>query len=59
MLLKVARTLVLLPLVLPPVVGGIALLSTYGRRGLVGPLADALGIDDDAREELRRKFVSA
>ncbi|MCT1775629.1 ABC transporter permease [Brachybacterium sp. p3-SID957] len=45
MLLRVARTLVLLPLVLPPVVGGIALLSTYGRRGLVGPLAEALGID--------------
>lgn len=45
MLLRVARTLVLLPLVLPPVVGGIALLSTYGRRGLVGPLTEALGID--------------
>lgn len=45
MLLRVARTLVLLPLVLPPVVGGIALLSTYGRRGLVGLLTEALGID--------------
>lgn len=44
-LLRITRTLVLLPLVLPPVVGGIALLSTYGRRGMVGPLAGALGID--------------
>ena len=41
MLLRVARTLVLLPLVLPPVVGGIALLSTSGRRGLGGPLTEA------------------
>ena len=30
------RSLVLLPLVLPPVVGGIALLYTFGRRGLLG-----------------------
>lgn len=30
------RPLVLLPLVLPPVVGGIALLYAFGRRGLVG-----------------------
>ena len=32
----VLRSLVLLPLVLPPVVGGIALLYTFGRRGLLG-----------------------
>ncbi|MFQ6485736.1 ABC transporter permease [Brachybacterium epidermidis] len=44
-LLRITRTLVLLPLVLPPVVGGIALLSTYGRRGMVGPWASALGVD--------------
>ena len=30
------RALVLLPLVLPPVVGGVALLYALGRRGLVG-----------------------
>ena len=30
------RGLVLLPLVLPPVVGGVALLSAFSRRGLVG-----------------------
>ncbi|MET0355003.1 MAG: ABC transporter permease [Plantibacter flavus] len=42
---RLLRSLVLLPLVLPPVVGGIALLYTFGRLGLLGPaLADA-GID--------------
>ena len=38
-----ARSLVLLPLVLPPVVGGIALLYTFGRRGLLGHTLDVLG----------------
>ena len=39
------RGLVLLPLILPPVVGGTALLFALGRRGLVGgPLEDATGI---------------
>jgi len=40
------RALVLLPLVLPPVVGGVALLYAFGRsNGLVGPwLHDTLGI---------------
>ena len=37
------RSLVLLPLVLPPVVGGIALLYTFGRRGLLGHTLDVLG----------------
>lgn len=42
---RLVRPLVLLPLVLPPVVGGVALLSAFGRRGLIGgPLYDALGI---------------
>ncbi len=40
----VLRALVLVPLVLPPVVGGLALLSTFGRRGLIGQHLDALGI---------------
>ena len=31
---SVLRALVLVPLVLPPVVGGLALLTTFGRRGL-------------------------
>jgi molybdate transport system permease protein len=38
------RSLVLLPLVLPPVVGGIALLSTFGRRGLLGETFEVLGV---------------
>ncbi|MFZ4517910.1 MAG: ABC transporter permease [Microthrixaceae bacterium] len=39
------RGLVLLPLVLPPVVGGVALLTAFGRRGLVGAwLYDAFGV---------------
>ena len=42
--LSVIRGFVLLPLVLPPVVGGIALLYTFGRRGLLGQYLDALGI---------------
>ncbi|MCU1405863.1 MAG: modB, partial [Glaciihabitans sp.] len=42
---KILRSLVLLPLVLPPVVGGIALLYTYGRRGLLGQTFEILGIE--------------
>jgi len=39
------RGLTTLPMVLPPVVGGIALLLAYGRRGLIGdPLYRALGV---------------
>jgi molybdate transport system permease protein len=33
---RLVRALVTLPLVLPPVVGGVALLLVFGRRGLVG-----------------------
>ena len=39
-----ARSLVLLPLVLPPVVAGIALLYTFGRQGLLGRSLDVLGV---------------
>ena len=39
------RSLVLLPLVLPPVVGGIALIQAFGRRGLLGHTLDVLGIE--------------
>lgn len=42
--MPVLRSLVLLPLVLPPVVGGIALLYTFGRRGLIGEHLEAFGI---------------
>lgn len=41
---RLSRPLVLLPLVLPPVVGGIALLYTFGRLGLLGRYLDAAGI---------------
>ncbi|MEP7333542.1 MAG: ABC transporter permease [Terracoccus sp.] len=41
---RVVRSLMLLPLVLPPVVGGIALLYTFGRRGLLGHSLEVLGI---------------
>lgn len=40
----VMRSLVLLPLVLPPVVGGLALLYTFGRRGLLGHTLEVLDI---------------
>jgi len=38
------RSLVLLPLVLPPVVGGIALLYTFGRQGLLGQALEVVGL---------------
>ncbi|WP_255315685.1 ABC transporter permease [Trueperella pecoris] len=37
------RAFVLVPLVMPPVVAGLALLTTFGRRGVFGPALDALG----------------
>ena len=33
---KIVRALVTVPLVLPPVVGGVALLMAFGRRGIIG-----------------------
>jgi molybdate transport system permease protein len=44
LLVRMARPLILLPLVLPPVVGGIALLYAFGRLGLIGEYLDAAGI---------------
>jgi molybdate transport system permease protein len=42
---SVVRALVIVPLVLPPVVAGVALLAGFGRSGLVGgPAYDAFGI---------------
>lgn len=35
---RVLRALAVLPMVLPPVVGGLALLTVFGRRGMVGQL---------------------
>ncbi|CAN3128652.1 ABC transporter permease [Mycobacterium sp. smrl_JER01] len=42
--LSVLRAMVLLPLVLPPVVGGLALLYTFGRQGLLGSHLEVLGV---------------
>lgn len=42
---SVLRAIVLLPLVVPPVVSGIALLYTFGRRGLLGGTLDAVGLE--------------
>src|ERR671934_1454114 len=41
---SVLRALTMLPMVLPPVVGGIALLLAFGRRGLVGRYLDDVGV---------------
>ncbi len=39
--LRLVRALVTLPLVLPPVVGGVALLLAFGRNGFIGQYLDA------------------
>lgn len=41
---KVAALLVDLPIVIPPAVVGVALLQTFGRQGLLGPLLESLSI---------------
>ena len=41
---RLIRPVVLLPLVLPPVVGGIALLYVFGRLGLLGHYLEAMGV---------------
>jgi molybdate transport system permease protein len=41
---NIVRALTLLPMVLPPVVGGVALLLSLGRFGLVGQYLDRLGV---------------
>ena len=43
-LIRLMRPLILLPLVLPPVVGGIALLYVFGKLGLLGQYLDAAGV---------------
>lgn len=42
--IRVLRPVVLLPLVLPPVVGGLALLYAFGRLGLLGHYLEAAGV---------------
>ncbi|MGI9084185.1 MAG: ABC transporter permease [Aeromicrobium sp.] len=42
---RLVRALVTVPLVLPPVVAGVALLTAFGRQGFIGaPLRDAFGV---------------
>ncbi|QQU87605.1 ABC transporter permease subunit [Corynebacterium glucuronolyticum] len=41
---KLVRIFVLLPLAMPPVVGGLALTALIGRRGITAPILDALGL---------------
>jgi molybdate transport system permease protein len=41
---RVIDTLIDLPMVLPPAVAGVALLLTFGRRGLLGPWLESLGL---------------
>ena len=59
---NLVRALVILPMVLPPVVGGVALLLAFGRRGLVGAdLYDWFGIQltfSTAGAVLAETFVS-
>ena len=42
---SLVRTLVTVPMVLPPVVAGLALLVTFGRRGLIGSSLAVLGVE--------------
>ena len=42
--LRVVDSLVELPIVLPPVVAGVAMLMAFGRQGLLGPALGSLGI---------------
>ncbi|MDY6870147.1 MAG: ABC transporter permease [Actinomycetota bacterium] len=59
--LRAVRPVILLPLVLPPVVGGIALLYAFGRLGLLGRYLEAAGIQiafTTAAVVLAQTFVS-
>lgn len=59
---RMVRALVLVPLILPPVVGGVALLMLLGRRGVLGgPLFDLTGFSlpfTTAAVVLAQSFVS-
>ena len=56
------ETLIALPVVLPPAVAGIALLLAFGRRGLLGPALDSVGLAvsfTSAAVVLAQLFVAA
>lgn len=59
---RMLNTLVEMPIVMPPVVAGLALLVTFGRRGLLGPPLEAMGIAlpfSTAAVIMAQVFVSA
>jgi molybdate transport system permease protein len=59
---RVVRALIVLPIVLPPVVAGVALLSALGRLGFVGSLLDRAGVSlafTTAGAAVAAAFVSA
>jgi molybdate transport system permease protein len=43
-LLRVIDALIELPIVLPPIVAGVAMLMAFGRNGLLGPALESIGI---------------
>jgi molybdate transport system permease protein len=59
---RLVRVLVELPIVLPPTVAGLALLLTMGRRGLLGPTLETIGVTlpfTTAAVIIAQMFVSA
>lgn len=59
---RLIRAIVALPMVLPPVVAGVALLAALGRRGLLGGVLESLGIElafSTAGAVLAATFVAA
>jgi molybdate transport system permease protein len=59
---RLLNVLVEMPIVMPPVVAGLALLVTFGRRGLLGPPLETLGITlpfSTAAVIMAQVFVSA
>lgn len=59
---RLVRAAVTLPMVLPPVVAGVALLSVFGRRGVLGPALSAMGVElafTPAAAVLAATFVAA
>lgn len=58
---RLVETLLDLPMVLPPTVAGVALLMTLGRRGLLGPWLEVMGLQvgfTTAAVVLAQSFVS-
>lgn len=43
-ILRIIDTLIELPIVLPPVVAGVAMLMAFGRNGILGPSLESIGI---------------